>query len=257
MKEENCTKWSCTLPRHSKCDPILGPWISLLYLPISLSSFATPSERVFDVIIGQDSTKILAVDLIALAGARTAVTKSVTVAASFFIYISFFGAVNYGLISAIEVHLVGDVPPSQSPIVKPVAPTKRPTQSPVSRLFELFINSGGDGYTDSQGKEWVNDTPYFSAEIGSGSVHSIADRDIVDTADDKIYLSERFGRMFYYEIKVPNVGVYEVVFHFAEIQYVPRCSTCPAFGSRRSKLTQSIGFVSVLLVLVSAPSTLS
>jgi hypothetical protein len=185
MKKQNCTRWSCTLPRRSTCDPILGPRISLFYLPIPIFSFITPSERVFDVAISQDgpSTKILAVDLIALAGARSAVAKSVTVTASFSIHIFFFGVVNYGLISAIEVHLIGDVPPSQSPIVKPLPPVaiKPPTPSPVSRPFELFINSGGAGYIDSQGREWVSDNPYFFADPGMGSAHAIADREIADT----------------------------------------------------------------------------
>jgi hypothetical protein len=199
----------------------------LFYLPTLLSSFTTRSERVFDVVISQDGTKMLAVDLVALAGARTAVTKSFTVAASFSIHIFFFGVVNYGLISAIEVHLAGDVPPSPSPIVKPLPPVtvKPPTPPPVSRPFELFINSGGAGYIDSQGREWVSDNPYFFADPGMGSTHAIADREIADTVrileystvtrfecwvrtkarmkrlqvDDKIYCSERYGSMFFTE----------------------------------------------------------
>ena len=106
--------------------------------------------------------------------------------------------------------------PTRSPVEAPVPPPVLPnTVSPPvdSGDFEtILINSGGEGYTDFLGRDWMADT-YF---VG-GTKWSDGRFDIERTQDDEIFHSERNG-IFSYEIPVP-AGNYEVVIHMAELYW--------------------------------------
>jgi Malectin domain len=85
----------------------------------------------------------------------------------------------------------------------------KPNPPAVTR-FPIFINCGGPTFTDAQNRVWTKDT-YFSG----GGTYSNYSVDIVNSVDDTIYQSERYGN-FIYQIPVP-LGSYSVILHFAEI----------------------------------------
>jgi Malectin domain len=76
----------------------------------------------------------------------------------------------------------------------------------------VLINCGGDAYLDTQDRKWSADTYYTG-----GETYSKTSADILDTDDDEIFHSERFG-MFEYNIPMPR-GTYEVILHFAELEF--------------------------------------
>jgi hypothetical protein len=75
----------------------------------------------------------------------------------------------------------------------------------------ILVNAGGPSYTDSQGQVWSADEN-FSAGTAASTTHAIA-----NTADPKLYQTERYGK-FTYNFTVPN-GTYNVVLKFAEIYW--------------------------------------
>ncbi|MFC1648708.1 malectin domain-containing carbohydrate-binding protein [Nanoarchaeota archaeon] len=80
--------------------------------------------------------------------------------------------------------------------------------------FQLRINSGGNTFTDSFGRQWLSDRNYNTGKKYSKS------SPIDGTSDDYIYQTERYdtssGSELEYKISVPN-GDYIVNLHFAEI----------------------------------------
>jgi Malectin domain len=156
--------------------------------------------RIFDVDVEGTLTK--AVDLFQLRNASfTAVTLTTTVyVIDGFLTINLIdGPKDYPTLGAIEVNRVGEVPPAMAPA--PVAP--KPFQT-------VLICSGGEEYTDTQGRVWIKDKYYVG-----GNTYFDAGRQISGTADDPIYQGERWGT-FSYEIPIPD-GDYVVSLHFAEI----------------------------------------
>ena len=75
----------------------------------------------------------------------------------------------------------------------------------------ILVNAGGLCYTDSQTQVWSADKN-FSGGSTASSTHSIA-----NTADPKLYQTERYGN-FTYQFTVPN-GTYNVVLKFAEFYW--------------------------------------
>jgi hypothetical protein len=81
----------------------------------------------------------------------------------------------------------------------------------------IYINTGGDTFTDTKGTVWTKDN-YFAG----GLVEKIfgAPQDIRKTVDDLLYQTARYNLpsspVFKYDIPVPN-GSYVVKLHFAEI----------------------------------------
>ncbi len=75
----------------------------------------------------------------------------------------------------------------------------------------ILVNAGGPSYTDSQAQVWSADKN-FSGGSTASSTHSIA-----NTADPKLYQTERYGN-FTYQFTVPN-GTYNVVLKFAEFYW--------------------------------------
>jgi hypothetical protein len=118
-------------------------------------------------------------------------------------------------------------PPTSRPIVKPTPmpttsptprPTPKPTREPSAAPSEwsfdpIFINCGGQDYTDSSGITWAADE-HFS----SGTPNKVKeDVSIQNTVDDALYRSERFGA-FKYEIPVGReTNDFSVTLYFAEV----------------------------------------
>jgi hypothetical protein len=74
------------------------------------------------------------------------------------------------------------------------------------------INCGGAAFTASDGVDYLADTKY-----SAGSVYSTVAA-IAGTTDDVLYQSERFEKIFSYNIPLPN-GTYQVMLMFAEIYH--------------------------------------
>lgn len=82
--------------------------------------------------------------------------------------------------------------------------------------YNIRVNAGGDQYIDSEEQVWEADKPYSSESWGYIGGETYSTRlPIVDTNEDPLYRSERWG-MESYLFDAPN-GNYEVVLHFAEI----------------------------------------
>ncbi len=92
-----------------------------------------------------------------------------------------------------------------------------PPPPPAGEGFVFRVNCGAEKpYVDSQGNTWQADRRYREGAWGatwSGTVRRDP-RDVANTQDDEIYLTERY-RMEQYRFHVPN-GQYSVRLHFAE-----------------------------------------
>ena len=86
---------------------------------------------------------------------------------------------------------------------------KPSSASPMDK-FPILINTGGPATIDPENRTWVADS-YF---VG-GNTYSSSQVEIINTDNDVIYQSERYGN-FKYEIPIPRAS-YSVVLHFAEI----------------------------------------
>ncbi|MCW2600019.1 MAG: hypothetical protein JWM02_1848 [Frankiales bacterium] len=75
--------------------------------------------------------------------------------------------------------------------------------------WSVRINSGGPGFTDSQGKQWLADR-YFV-----GGTAATNHRTVANTTDQTAYQDERYG-MSGYTIPVPAPGIYDLKLHFTE-----------------------------------------
>jgi hypothetical protein len=96
---------------------------------------------------------------------------------------------------------------------KNVAPTSQ------SAVLPLRLNAGGSLYNGAAGITWQTDTYAQNGETYEAAARS--PNDILNTTNDALYRSERFGGAFgqpplSYAIPVPN-GTYTVRLHFAEI----------------------------------------
>jgi len=80
-----------------------------------------------------------------------------------------------------------------------------------SGFSPIFVHSGGGGYTDTLGNNWSADMNFAGGNSASTSSN------ILNTADPKLYQTERYGS-FSYQFAVPN-GSYNVVLKFAEIYW--------------------------------------
>jgi hypothetical protein len=82
---------------------------------------------------------------------------------------------------------------------------------PVGLFSPIFVNAGGNAYTDTLGNSWAADDSFTGGE-SSSTTHTIA-----NTPDPTLYQSERYGD-FSYQFTVPN-GAYNVKLKFAEIYW--------------------------------------
>ena len=89
----------------------------------------------------------------------------------------------------------------------------KPSSTPPVDQFPILINTGGPTIIDSENRTWITDS-YF---VG-GNTYSKSQIDLLNTDNDIIYQSERYGN-FIYEIPIARAS-YSVILHFAEILYV-------------------------------------
>ena len=82
----------------------------------------------------------------------------------------------------------------------------------ISPAYELYINSGGNAYTTTDGRNFIADN-YFSG----GNTYSQLSKPIWNSNDNYIFQTERYDANVTYSIPVPQNGAYEVTFYFAEI----------------------------------------
>lgn len=79
-------------------------------------------------------------------------------------------------------------------------------------IFSMRINSGGPQYIAVNGDTFVADVLFTS-----GNPFQNNGATITGTLDPNLYKTERYGNPLNYAIPVPNPGLYELRFHFAEI----------------------------------------
>ncbi len=97
--------------------------------------------------------------------------------------------------------------------------------APMPPATTYRINAGGAAYSTASGKAFSADGSFTG-----GSTFSVSS-DIVNTADDALYQSERFGN-FSYSLPLPG-GSYQVTLHFAEIWWGTPAAGSGGAGSRR------------------------
>ncbi|OWY20548.1 choice-of-anchor D domain [Sphingobacteriales bacterium UPWRP_1] len=87
-----------------------------------------------------------------------------------------------------------------------------------TETFATRINSGGNAFTTTDGKNFIADT-YFNNS--SGTFTTWLTTPIANTADDALYQTLRSGyaNSLTYAIPVPQAGYYTVKLHFAELQF--------------------------------------
>ena len=189
-------------------------------------SFNAVGQRVFNVNI--EGTLLPDVDIVQQGGGvalRAITMSSVVTISDEFLTIQFLEKdpkVDNPKISGIEIVASGSGPsppasapipaqvPARIPALVPV-PIRAPLPvSPTGIVQPILINCGGSVYTDTQGRVWGADS-YFTG----GSTYRNTTSDILNTADDTIYQSERYG-VFTYQIPIA-IGTYQVIFHESEI----------------------------------------
>ncbi len=97
-------------------------------------------------------------------------------------------------------------------------------RSPASATT-LRLNAGGTTYSTASGNVFSADGSFTG-----GSTFSVSS-DIVNTADDALYQSERFGN-FSYSLPLPG-GSYQVTLHFAELWWGTPAAGSGGAGSRK------------------------
>ena len=95
--------------------------------------------------------------------------------------------------------------------VDPTTTSTSTTTSPLRAQPSIFINAGGQNYTDSDGNTWLSDEGYYTSGIKYSTTASIDNTDKPD-----IYQTERYKSDMRYIVGLLN-GVYDVSLHSAEI----------------------------------------
>lgn len=104
-----------------------------------------------------------------------------------------------------------------SPLIQPdpVDPGS-PDPAPDQPTFAVRINAGGKGYQTQAGLTFEADNEAYVG--GASRVWARTEGTIDGTNDDDLYMTERWGNNFSYNVEVPN-GRYHVKLHFAEIYW--------------------------------------
>ena len=110
-------------------------------------------------------------------------------------------------ISGIELHAAATAPSGSSSLS---APSLKPTTSGMSGPAPIYINAGGDIYTDRNGITWSAVNYFVNGKkfVATGSING--------TDDDDIFLSERYDSILKYEIPGMPSGTHEVTLLFLE-----------------------------------------
>lgn len=174
--------------------------LSLLFAEIQ---YANPGDRVFNVLVN-GAPVLTNFDIVAQAGANTAITKTfpVTVTTGA-VQISVLGVTRRGILNAIRL-----VPTTTS------GGGTATTPPPATGAPVVSINCGGSGFTGVDGAVWSGDQ-YFSGGDLAYTSYSIA-----GASDLYLYRTARRGLYgnFGYSIPLTN-GSYVLKLKFAEIMY--------------------------------------
>ena len=175
--------------------PVLnGDYEVILHFAELYGEAMVEGGRVFNVTI-EESTVLVDLDIFDQVGGSAALKKTKVVTVSdeaLTITFQPFTGKESPKINAIEVH-------------------------PKIVFTPIYINAGGDNYTDSQGNEWVSSSVAVYHNTGNQVTPSTSE--INNTVDDTLYQTELWddnsGEEMKFEIPVPT-GTYEVTLHFAE-----------------------------------------
>ena len=87
-----------------------------------------------------------------------------------------------------------------------------------AQTVPIYLNAGGEAYTDNAGRGWIPDDGYVS----TGDTYC-RHSPIGETENDQMYTSERYfsggDDSYEYTIPVPAAGDYVIKLHFAEIYF--------------------------------------
>ena len=99
--------------------------------------------------------------------------------------------------------------------------------------LDTRINAGGGRYYPPNRPYWESDSHEQGGDSAAPS--NVSSTDILNTTDDVLYRSERYGTTFGYNIPVQSSGSYTVRLHFAEIYWCVGTNPCPNNGSGPGK----------------------
>jgi hypothetical protein len=199
-KERFYNKWLDPTAKFQYVIPVNQIGTYLVKLHFAETYYDRPKERIFDVLVNGNKV-VKGLDIFSRVGFATALVIPTTVqlVTSSQIVIEFVGKIENPKISGIEV-------------IELTSAITAPTTAPVLRPVEILINCGGSSfdelYTD---RTWEADQYYIG-----GMSYNDGSTKILNTVDDPLYQTERYGE-FRYEIPVPMNGQYTIVLHFAEL----------------------------------------
>jgi len=121
--------------------------------------------------------------------------------------------------ASFEPSLVPTMIYSEKPTDKPsLRPSEPRTISGDLDFVPIYINTGGDEFTDSNGTLWAADI-----QFNTGTKYTAKGRPVTGTADDALYLTERWdppsGPELMYEIPISREGEYQVTLFFSETYF--------------------------------------
>lgn len=115
----------------------------------------------------------------------------------------------------VSLALAGEPEPDPEPDPEPESdPTPEPDPDPQPSVeTPLRINCGGPAWMSPSGVAWQAD-----AHFTGGAIWTAPSVDVVSTTDDPVYLAQRYGPSFRYDLPVPD-GNYTLTLHFAELYF--------------------------------------
>ncbi|MEL7348068.1 MAG: malectin domain-containing carbohydrate-binding protein, partial [Pseudomonadota bacterium] len=112
--------------------------------------------------------------------------------------------------ATVSVRIDGEGQVANDP--EPDEPEEEPDPQPGG--FSLYLNAGGQGFTDDSGTAWVSDGSYATQSRATGEGTSIAG----GSSADRVYESHRWDPDLAYNIALEN-GTYDLTFKFAETYF--------------------------------------
>ena len=201
-KERFYNKWLDLTAKFQYTIPVNKIGTYLVKLHFAETYCTSPKQRIFDILVDGTVMKVVkGLDIYSKVGFATAlivpITTQITVPQ---IVIELVGKVENPKISGIEVIELASiisVPPSKAPVARPV---------------EILINCGGRGFDELYTDRTWNADQYYTG----GLPYNDGSSPILNTVDDQLYQTERYGE-FVYDIPVPQNGPYTIILHFAEL----------------------------------------
>ncbi|MEL6556084.1 MAG: malectin domain-containing carbohydrate-binding protein [Cyanobacteria bacterium J06621_11] len=194
------------------------------------TSWRGKAPRTFDIAI-EDDILSSAVDVRASVGFKQAFNKEYEsiVVTDGVLDIGLTGVKKFAQLSGIEVLALLPAPVVEPPVIEPPVIEQVESDSIEDRNAEkpsitalltddvatasLRINAGGDDYTDSLGQLWVAERFLQQGHTAQTNIS------ILDTHEDDLYQSVRYGQDLTYQLDVVN-GTYNVNMLFTEISSV-------------------------------------